>query len=703
MQYSARTDPSEPDFADLGPNSIPVDEQAADFLSSEVAQLAESYGQDFDSLNITREGSEDLWAFNWSARSFFDFDNLEPPVQASPPADGGFSKHRRDMSDATTMAQPLVSPGFNDASPVSPISRALHTPVRGGQERSFLDSPASLQIGDSPLLSPTYPSPHVYSAPPNQPSSVAEVCTPMQARRLSASSPRRRAPLSITEEYAFGFDMLPQTLSPGNTVDIKPKLPTTPLSTLEEAPRPITASPRKEKKKEGRRDGRKRIAKEQTDVLEQFYQQNPRPERDDRLRLASVTGLEQRTVQIWFQNRRAKTRAMEAAREADNARARGAAAAAAIAASNGFPQLGPPAPPQQPGPPNLRMPFPAQTQHGQSQHAHMQLQQIQSQHGQMQSSPQHSSSQHMQQPMQQSVHASQNGYVFGAYAHDAPPQVMPPPSVPQQPPPLKPDARQAYAFRGYPQSYSQRAQPMRTPYVPNPPPLLRSQSLPTCESSIRFNQDLDQCFQDRVPAKRADSVVSVQSMGPGLPASPINSIDGSYNFSPEIVTDTEHSPASASPVSWDHPWGRSQSSSSLSLGTEWSQPSIAPDVKRRRSMASGSYSSSRSDEYYAQRAGFGSESDISSSLAASAAQAVLKGRHRSNTQPMIRQRQPSIRLQLDESSSSAHLIVVPEPSASDSARVGYFDSSELAAKASLRVAANRTGAPPFNKSSETMF
>lgn len=63
--------------------------------------------------------------------------------------------------------------------------------------------------------------------------------------------------------------------------------------------------------REGKKDGRKRIAKKQIDILEASFHQNPRPEREDRLRLAAETGLEQRTVQIWFQNRRAKSRSMK--------------------------------------------------------------------------------------------------------------------------------------------------------------------------------------------------------------------------------------------------------------------------------------------------------------------------------------------------------------------------------------------------------
>lgn len=87
-----------------------------------------------------------------------------------------------------------------------------------------------------------------------------------------------------------------------------------------------------------RRDGRRRIGRREIDILEDFFHKNPHPERSDRLHLSELTNLEQRTVQIWFQNRRAKTRALkmppsraDTSDEANHYRAAAAAASNAAA------------------------------------------------------------------------------------------------------------------------------------------------------------------------------------------------------------------------------------------------------------------------------------------------------------------------------------------------------------------------------------
>lgn len=664
--------------------------------------------------------------------------------------------HKREFSEAATMVQPLVLPGFNDSvSPVSPGGRALHTPVRRGSARSFdkmsvLDSPSSVSLGaESPLMSPTYQSPftgpnpnvkmnmnlNTNMAPSLNIQHQENTYTPMQARRLSsASSPRsmRKMPGTPNDNFMLNYD--PSTLggasmhgkSPNsNPVDVRLKgapgspisavmkntgqnglasphsMQGMPLSSLPEVsntqiPEPAL-SPRKEKPKEGKRDGRKRIAKEQIEVLEAFFQANPRPERDDRLRLASETSLEQRTVQIWFQNRRAKSRAMKAAKESDAAvkrphsvASRGAstvnaniAAAAVIAADGGY------------GSP---------MSHQQQMH-YFQQQQQQQQH-QQQSMP------YMPYMPQQQQYMSRPSMVPDYYrtSNDSGSrQFMPFP--PNQPLGQQPQAHSPYTNVSPRHSQTYQNQYMNLNHRQNPPPLLRSQSLPTCDSGIQFPKDVELGFQDISPpnARRADSVASVSSMGPGLPVSPINSVDGLQNFSPEIVTDTEDSPdaTSNSPVSWNHnPWGWNRSSNSLNLSNEWNQPgAAAPEVKRRRSVVgSGSgHSSQRSEDFMQHRAFLNSAPSISEmesngSLAVSAAAAALKGRHRSNTQPIIRQRQPSIRLQLDETSSSARLVVVPELDAKLSNQLGFCESpSDRAERAAMRVMAERPGSTPLEK------
>jgi hypothetical protein len=54
--------------------------------------------------------------------------------------------------------------------------------------------------------------------------------------------------------------------------------------------------------------GRRRLTQDETALLAQYFRQNPRPTVHERLRLSQVLNLSERTVQIWFQNKRAKVR-----------------------------------------------------------------------------------------------------------------------------------------------------------------------------------------------------------------------------------------------------------------------------------------------------------------------------------------------------------------------------------------------------------
>ncbi|PRT54320.1 Homeobox protein HD-3 [Wickerhamiella sorbophila] len=71
-------------------------------------------------------------------------------------------------------------------------------------------------------------------------------------------------------------------------------------------------SPPKEDEKPKPKSGaiqRRRMTEQQTVLLESSFQQNPRPDAAEKERLTIVAGLQLRTVQIWFQNRRAKAKA----------------------------------------------------------------------------------------------------------------------------------------------------------------------------------------------------------------------------------------------------------------------------------------------------------------------------------------------------------------------------------------------------------
>lgn len=54
-----------------------------------------------------------------------------------------------------------------------------------------------------------------------------------------------------------------------------------------------------------------RLTPTQTSILEQSFQQNPKPNKEIRLTLTKQTGVPFKNVQVWFQNRRAKARAKQ--------------------------------------------------------------------------------------------------------------------------------------------------------------------------------------------------------------------------------------------------------------------------------------------------------------------------------------------------------------------------------------------------------
>lgn len=51
---------------------------------------------------------------------------------------------------------------------------------------------------------------------------------------------------------------------------------------------------------------RRRLSQEDAEILLQAFNRNPKPNKDERNELSSVLGMNSRTIQIWFQNRRAK-------------------------------------------------------------------------------------------------------------------------------------------------------------------------------------------------------------------------------------------------------------------------------------------------------------------------------------------------------------------------------------------------------------
>lgn len=56
----------------------------------------------------------------------------------------------------------------------------------------------------------------------------------------------------------------------------------------------------------GARNKRRRLRAEETSVLLQVFEQNPKPDAATRAQLARTLSMTPRAIQIWFQNRRAK-------------------------------------------------------------------------------------------------------------------------------------------------------------------------------------------------------------------------------------------------------------------------------------------------------------------------------------------------------------------------------------------------------------
>ena len=58
----------------------------------------------------------------------------------------------------------------------------------------------------------------------------------------------------------------------------------------------------------GHTSKRKRLSSDILDVLHSFFAVNESPTMDERNQLSGQTGVDQRAIQVWFQNRRAKLR-----------------------------------------------------------------------------------------------------------------------------------------------------------------------------------------------------------------------------------------------------------------------------------------------------------------------------------------------------------------------------------------------------------
>lgn len=564
----------------------------------------------------------------------------------------------------------------------------------------------------------------------------ARVVSGLRNKHKNSTSSVTATPPSSSNSQAGEFkvgDFSPASAlntTPRNTVDPETSAQSSAVSQVNQNQTQTPTSA-----KEGKKDGRKRISKEQIDILEASFHQNSRPEREDRLRLAAETGLEQRTVQIWFQNRRAKSRSMKMPpSKADTSmpsmqlRAAIAAANNAVAISpgsakfaskpymmaspgmnfsqwgntvignnNGF-GLNPGMPPHlqqnnssisaynrtlsmtQMSPLannlpngganfNIAQPFPARPSHQSwnstsipssqpSMSYHQQLPKYGVHQGQPMNSPLRFHQVQQMNQMQQSQMERINFHQQPTKMNQMSPQVQGP-------------------YRGMSQ-----APGMMSKSIPAiSPPRNRSSSSTKLETFTNYrdtpDSEYDQTlYKSSMPlngrlVNRSDSAFSLASVNSGIPSSP-RSADNIGVLGADM-RNNYRSPQESNPA-WQGP-APNHSLVSLSGSSGFDHTGVAPgstDVKRRRSLygTQASNWNAHYDESFApsmtpSHLSPGNYSDShssgsSGSLAASAAAAALRTRNRSHTQPTLRSRQPSIRLQLDESNNTAHLVILSE-------------------------------------------
>lgn len=261
----------------------------------------------------------------------------------------GSTRTRRTSSSAS---QKSLSVGSNhDAleQPGSPRSRATsiaasaHKPLAGTNNiPAQATTPRALAPNHDWETPRADPSEHGWNTPKLSESPLSSMTsgpngimesmrTPSVARTPSSATPSMTPSVG---KSAFGTPTYPATPSLSSpSRDNGTPLQDTPGSKEDgKAKSPSKGTPG------GKRDGRRRIGRREIEILEDFFHKNPHPERSDRLHLSELTNLEQRTVQIWFQNRRAKTRALkmppsraDTSEEANHYRAAAAAASNAAA------------------------------------------------------------------------------------------------------------------------------------------------------------------------------------------------------------------------------------------------------------------------------------------------------------------------------------------------------------------------------------
>lgn len=220
----------------------------------------------------------------------------DPGTQQNAPSNNAGKLHQRHLSDAETALNPLVPPSVQHFA----ISESDLNPLDDVLESPHLDISPIQVLGDSSVL----------SVPPAEPAFVP-VANPRAVPAFPITETIPEDPFLAGQPESFK-----QVLKTTGDVSVAPMTPLqppgTPLhrsSAPTSLPPPSVTTPTSVPNTKRKKDTpRRRISGPQAELLESHFHLDPRPDKETREDLSRRTGVEFKSVTIWFQNRRAKDR-----------------------------------------------------------------------------------------------------------------------------------------------------------------------------------------------------------------------------------------------------------------------------------------------------------------------------------------------------------------------------------------------------------